>query len=198
MSLPFSIVGSNLVPLLIPIEEIWAYLGETNLFNVFLLSAIVVFIYKRQNMDLGKSLDQSVAKATHDLDQADHLTALLEAQKNEVSHALAKVENERVERLKLAEERAETYARELWVNTQSKIRRLTEQQNTQKRLESIHLKRDMLKSLISSLEIETVSHLKSNIPPEEQVRLFWQGLEDIEAAYQQKQGPSLVKAGVSP
>ncbi|XVJ51077.1 MAG: hypothetical protein HEQ32_02910 [Vampirovibrio sp.] len=198
MSLPFSVFGSNLVPLLIPIEEIWAYLGETNLFNVFLLSAIVVFIYKRQNMDLGKSLDQSVAKATHDLDQADQLVTLLEAQKNEVSHALAKVESERVKRLKLAEERAETYARELWVNTQSKIRRLTEQQNTQKRLESIHLKRDMLKSLIASLELETVSHLKSNIPAEEQVRLFWQGLEDIEAAYQQNQGPPLVKAGVLP
>jgi F-type H+-transporting ATPase subunit b len=164
---------------------VWHYLGETNLFNVLVLVGIVVFFFKWKNINIGKGLDAKIKETVIDLESAETLSANVLERKEDVLKALSSVEKDRQKRLHQAEERAEEYSRKLVQETQAKIRKLTERQHAQKRLESNHLQRDMVQNFVSSLDALTVERLKEGLDQTTQVRLIHSALSDIQALYTQ-------------
>lgn len=162
---------------------VWHYLGETNLFNVLVLVGIVVFFFKWKNINIGEGLDAKIKETVIDLETAETLSSKVLAEKDVVLTRLSSVEKDRQKRLHQAEERAEEYSRKLVQETQAKIRKLTERQNTQKRLESSHLQRDMLQNFVTSLDALSVERLKDALDDATQVRLIYSALDDIQAIY---------------
>jgi F-type H+-transporting ATPase subunit b len=164
-------------------QGIWHYMGETNLFNVLVLVGIVVFFFKWKNINIGEGLDAKIKETVIDLESAETLAANVLEKKEAVLKSLSSVEKDRQKRLHQAEERAEDYSRKLVQETQAKIRKLTERQNTQKRLESSHLQRDMLQNFVTSLDALSVERLKDALDDATQVRLIHSALDDIQAIY---------------
>ena len=183
MLLPSPLIHQNLLPLSLNWAEIWGYLGETNLFNVLVLVAIVLFFFKWKNINIAQDLDAKIKEAVIDLEHADTLSSVVLAKKEAVIKSLASVEQDRQKRVRQAEERADAYSRQLLVDTQAKIRKLTERQHSQKRLESSHLERDMVQGFVTSLDALTVERLKERLDAKEQVRLIQMALNDIQETY---------------
>jgi F0F1-type ATP synthase membrane subunit b/b' len=162
---------------------IWQYLGETNLFNVLVLVGIVLFFFKWKNINIGEGLDSKIKETVIDLESAETLSVNVNEKKEAVLKQLNSVEKDRQARLHQAEERAEEYSRKLVQETQAKIRKLTERQQAQKRLESNHLQRDMVKNFVSSLDALSVDRLKEQLDDVTQIRLIHSALNDIQAIY---------------
>ncbi len=177
---------------------IWHYLGETNLFNVLVLVGIVVFFFKWKNINIGEGLDAKIKETVIDLESAETLSANVLAKKEAVLKSLSSVEKDRQKRLHQAEERAEEYSRKLVQETQAKIRKLTERQHAQKRLESNHLQRDMLQNFVTSLDALSVERLKESLDEATQGRLIYKALDDIQAIYTQAHKAKSAPVATSP
>lgn len=163
--------------------SIWHYLGETNLFNVLVLVGLVVFFMKWKNINIGEGLDAKIKETVIDLESAERLSENVIEKKEAVLKRLSMVEKDRQKRLHQAEERAEDYSRKLIQDTQAKIRKSTERQHAQKRLQSSHLERDMIQRFVSSLDARSVERLKDSVDEATHLRLIHHALDDIEAIY---------------
>jgi F0F1-type ATP synthase membrane subunit b/b' len=163
--------------------SIWHYLGETNLFNVLVLVGLVVFFMKWKNINIGEGLDAKIKETVIDLESAERLSENVIEKKEAVLKRLSLVEKDRQKRLHQAEERAEDYSRKLIQDTQAKIRKSTERQHAQKRLQSSHLERDMVQRFVSSLDARSVERLKDSVDEATHLRLIHHALDDIEAIY---------------
>jgi F0F1-type ATP synthase membrane subunit b/b' len=163
--------------------SIWHYLGETNLFNVLVLVGLVVFFMKWKNINIGEGLDAKIKETVIDLESAERLSDNVIEKKEAVLKRLSLVEKDRQKRLHQAEERAEDYSRKLIQDTQAKIRKSTERQHAQKRLQSSHLERDMIQRFVSSLDARSVERLKDSMDEATHLRLIHHALDDIEAIY---------------
>jgi F0F1-type ATP synthase membrane subunit b/b' len=162
---------------------IWHYLGETNMFNVLVLVGLVVFFLKWKNIHIGEGLDAKIKETVIDLESAERLSENVIEKKEAVLKRLSLVEKDRQKRLHQAEERAEDYSRKLIQDTQAKIRKSTERQHAQKRLQSSHLERDMVQRFVSSLDARSVERLKNSVDEATHLRLIHHALDDIEAVY---------------
>ena len=163
--------------------SIWHYLGETNLFNVLVLVGLVIFFMKWKNINIGEGLDAKIKETVIDLESAERLSENVIEKKEAVLKRLSLVEKDRQKRLHQAEERAEDYSRKLIQDTQAKIRKSTERQHAQKRLQSSHLERDMIQRFVSSLDARSVERLKDSVDDATHLRLIHHALDDIEAIY---------------
>jgi len=182
----FTMMLSPLSGITPPSENLWAYLGETNIFNVGVVLVLFVILYKTQGWNIGKSLDSKIQHTVGDLQDAEMLKAAVVLQQEELQTRLKHVEYERQERLLKATERGQAYAREVQENTQRKFRQLRDKHDDQKLAETDRIQKVILTDIAVTLITQAKQTLQEKVTDETAESLLWEAFDEIANAYERQ------------
>ena len=177
---------NSLLPLTIeaaPASGIMGYLGETNVFNVLIVLALAVGLYKFKNMSLARGLDNKISETLGGLSDAESIASILDFQLAEAQKELDSLKDQRAERVKAAELRGKSYAQRLNEEMDRKIHQLSLVAVQTRKLAAQRIERESLLSIATSLKHTTVETLPHKISTDMHQKLIVDALKDIEDIY---------------
>lgn len=178
-------------------EDPLLYLGQTNVFNVLLVLAFFLILYKWNNMSISRGLDNKIKDTVHDLHDAEMLQNKVNQELEEAKQKLTAVEAEREERRQAATLRGQAYEKEKQEETQRKFRQLRDQHEKQKKVLQYFAEKKLYQSLASQYRNEIVEALKAK-QASETFEDVLAAMDEIERTYRLsgKPGPEAVEVNV--